>query len=134
MKAHKRKRHTSIMEVYRYNILISCIVGVLAILCSMCIWAVLVLLVDIPIKYFSILCNVCLAIGGYTSGYVSAIKRQKKGVLSGILCGTILFILILLLNRLLYNGYWHYNVLLKGTVLIITSAIGGIKSANIHNI
>lgn len=122
------------MEVYRYNILISCIVGVLAILCSMCICAVLVLLVDIPIKYISILCSICLAIGGYTSGYVSAIKRQKKGVLSGILCGTILFILILLLNRLLYNGYWHYNVLLKGTILIITSAIGGIKSANIHNI
>jgi putative membrane protein (TIGR04086 family) len=134
MKAHRRKLKASLWDDYRYNIILSSLVGLLAMLVCASVWAVASTLVDIPLKVLYGLNSLTLAIGGYVSGYISAIRRQKRGILSGTLCGVIVSLTVVVVGVALNVGSETITRLCKLAIGSLCGAIGGIRSANRHSI
>lgn len=134
LKAHKRKKRASILEQYRYNIIVSVVIGLFTIVLCMSICSVVVSMVDVSIKMINILNSINIGIGSYIAGYFSAIKRQKSGILSGVICGILISFSIVLLGILLNIDGGLFSKLCKTMISIICGAIGGIKSANSHSI
>ncbi|MCD7799904.1 MAG: TIGR04086 family membrane protein [Ruminococcus sp.] len=133
MKAHKRKKKASILEQYRYNIILSVIGGLTIVAVSISICALVLTLLDVSIKVISILSNICIGIGSYSAGYFSAVKGQRSGILSGSICGILIFLTIIFFG-IIFNI--HGNIISKISKLVICvvcGQIGGIKSANTHN-
>lgn len=133
LKAHKRKKRASILSYYRYNIILSTMLGFVIILLSASICALILTFIDVPIKIVSIFSCICLGIGSYFSGYFSTIKRQKSGILSGSICGFIIFLTITVLGIILNIHIDIIYKLSKFILCIVCGQIGGIKSANCHN-
>lgn len=107
--------------------------GFVIILLSASICALILTFIDVPIKIVSIFSCICLGIGSYFSGYFSAIKRQKSGILSGSICGFIIFLTITVLGIILNIHTDIIYKLSKFILCIVCGQIGGIKSANCHN-
>jgi putative membrane protein (TIGR04086 family) len=134
MKAHKRKHRASILDIYRYNVLLSVVLGIVVILVCLCISAVVVSHVDTSLNAIRLLNFLNLGVGSYISGYVCAIKRQHRGMFSGVLCGTLIFMVLCFFSSVFnINGSTLYKVL-KAIVCILCGGMGGVKSANVHKI
>lgn len=131
MKAHRRKRQ-SILEDYRVNILVSSMVGIVSIIVSTCMFALVVSNIDVNLKIVSLINILCLALGGYVSGYVSAIRRQKKGIVSGLLCGIIVSAILISFSITFVPRLNVFGKVCKLTVVTVCSMLGGIRSANSH--
>lgn len=133
MKAHKRKKRASILERYRYNIILSVVGGLSIIALSVSLCALILTLLDVSIKAISVMSCVCLGIGSYFAGYFSAIRRQKSGILSGSICGLLIFLVIIGLG-IVFNIHGSVvSKFCKLVVCVVCSQVGGIKSANTHN-
>lgn len=129
MKAHRRKKQ-SILENYKINILLSSMVGIVSILVSTCLFALIVSNIDVNLKIISLMNIVCLAFGSYISGYISTIKRQKKGIICGTLCGIIISSVLIVSSLILTPNFNILNKVCKLIVVMVCSIIGGIQSAN----
>ncbi|MGN1411364.1 MAG: TIGR04086 family membrane protein [Oscillospiraceae bacterium] len=131
MKAHRRRKK-SILENYNMNIMVSSMVGMLSIFVSMCICALIVSHIDVSIKVVSLMSVMSLGIGSYIAGYLSSIKRQKIGIISGILCGIVISSIMIVFGLIFIKNFNIYNKICKVVISLICSIIGGIKSANSH--
>lgn len=131
MKAHKRKKYY-ILNNYKINILLSSMVGILSILITTCLGAILVSNADVSLGIISIINILCLGIGSFVSGYLASIKRLKKGIISGTLCGLIIFTVLLLTGFILNIKFNMYSKICKLIVSVVCSIIGAVKSSNTH--
>lgn len=134
MKARRRRRHASILDRYAYNVLASVGLGLLATVLGTCVAAWLLTLVDVPIWAIYALDYANLWLGSYASGYHCAARRQRRGILSGLLCGLGVACSVLLLAGALSVGSSAHARLCKVLVASVGGAVGGVRSANRHSV
>lgn len=101
------------------------ITGVICVIIS-----IAMLFVDLSDKVLQIISVVLLGLFAYMSAYFSTQIARTKGLLQGVICGSIIFISILLLS-IIFNRFTFSNMLfIKLIVAILLGAVGGIKGIN----
>ena len=114
--------------------MISVMIGLLTIVLCMGICSIVVSMVDVSNKIISVFNSINIGIGSYIAGYFSAIKRQKSGILSGVICGMLISFSIVLIGIFLNVNGTLFSKLCKMLISVVCGAIGGIKSANSHSL
>jgi putative membrane protein (TIGR04086 family) len=131
MKAHRRRK-PSILENLRANVMFSSIIGIVTTLGSTCLFAMVVSNVDVNLKIVSLMNMLCLALGSFVAGYVSAIRRLQKGIVSGALCGLIISCVLMFFGTVVLQRFGILTRLCKLVTIMVCSIVGGIISANRH--
>ncbi|MDE6502600.1 MAG: TIGR04086 family membrane protein [Ruminococcus sp.] len=75
-------------------------------------------------KVFSI---IAMVIGTYVSTYFCGKFRRKRGLAEGILCGTIIYIIIMILGFVFVG---EFNGIKKLLLLTVSGAVGGVNGVN----
>ena len=88
------------------------------------------LFVDISDDLLSIVSVAVLATVSYASAYISTQLYRSKGLLQGVLCGSVVFALVLSASIITHNFRFTDLTVIKGTVCIIAGAVGGVKGIN----
>lgn len=78
----------------------------------------------------SVLATVSLCIGGYFGGYVCARKKRRNGLLQGVICGMIIFMIILFFGALFAKAALGISTGGKLLLTMLFSGIGGIVGVN----
>lgn len=68
--------------------------------------------------------------GGYFGSFMGARINGAKGLIIGVIIGTVTFVIMLILGFSVYNTNITYMTLLKMLSIILPSALGGIKGVN----
>ena len=72
------------------------------------------------------------AVGAFLAGMVAAAMAKRRGLLLGIGCGLVLFLLILLAGFARYAGVDGGNAVVKLAVLPLAGGIGGVLGVNMR--
>ena len=106
-------------------------VGVLTCLVALLVMAALLLTQDTPQTFVSPLALVALVAGCFVGGIVAARCAGQNGWLMGLLCGGVLFLLLLLASGFAPFRYTGTHPLLKFAVMLFSAAVGGIVGINL---
>ena len=102
------------------------IISILLILC-----ALMMSLGVLPITAANICSTLSLSIGAFLAGLFTAKKLKKKGLITGLIIGGILFLIFTVISLIATLAAPTFLTLLKGIITIISSGIGGILGVNI---
>lgn len=101
----------------------------LAILCGMVLlFALLLLKADAPVWMEPLLALAALLTAGYGMGRFAGYRRHRKGLRTGLQCGVLLYLLLVLAGVLWLH---EAGTLWKGLVLMLSSATGGVAGVNL---
>lgn len=101
----------------------------LAILCGMVLlFALLLLKADAPAWMETLLALAALLTAGYSMGRFAGYRRHRKGLRTGLQCGVLLYLLLVLAGVLWLH---EAGTLWKGLVLMLSSATGGVAGVNL---
>ena len=101
----------------------------LAILCGMVLlFALLLLKADAPAWMETLLALAALLTAGYGMGRFAGYRRHRKGLRTGLQCGVLLYLLLVLAGVLWLH---EAGTLWKGLVLMLSSATGGVAGVNL---
>lgn len=94
-------------------------------LCSM-IFSVLAFFVFRNMMFADIFTVLSLVTGGIASGYLCGKYRRHRGMIDGIICGTVLYSLILAVS--VFSG--EFADIKKLLLLVVAGAVGGVSGVN----
>lgn len=106
--------------------IISSVVGIVCAAVSVFIAAGVALAVDMPEGYMSPLSAVCAGIGTLISGFLASKKIRSGGVINGLICGGILYLLILFLSLFISENGFSLVTLYHLLITVISAVIGGV--------
>lgn len=102
------------------------VISLLLILCA------LLMSFDIlSIDFASICSTLSLSIGAFFSGFFAAKSLKKNGMLIGAILGGILFLIFTAISLIASLTAPTLLTLLKGIIMVVSSALGGILGVNI---
>jgi len=118
------------------DLLKSLIIGVVSavtiIAILMCILCVVFLATPLPPhNYLQYIMLAIDAIAVYFGSYIAARINKSKGLIVGISVGAIILISLIASGFMVQNGTITITTLLKAIIILIFSALGGIKGVNI---
>ncbi len=102
---------------------------VITILCLM-LFAFVMTGIDVSEGAVSTFGSVSVCVGSYFFSFLVGKKRRKDGILTGIICGTISFGLLIVLNLLFLRNPFTSAFFSKLSMIMICSVIGGIIGVN----
>lgn len=128
MQTRRQPPRKNIWETGVWFLLPAVFVG-LAILCGMVLlFALLLLKADAPAWMETLLALVALLTAGYGMGRFAGYRRHRKGLRTGLQCGVLLYLLLVLAGVLWLH---EAGTLWKGLVLMLSSATGGVAGVNL---
>lgn len=86
--------------------------------------------INAPAVLVSVLATIALGIGGYFGGYLCARKRHKNGMMLGVICGIIIFMVILLIGAVFAKAALGLGSAGKLMLTMICGAVGGVVGVN----
>ncbi len=107
-------------------------VGLLVCFGLLMLMAMLVQAVDVPRTAILPLAIAAAAVGAFVAGLVAAAMARRHGLLMGVVCGLVLFLLILLAGVSRYAGVGGTTALLKLAVLVLAGGVGGVLGVNLR--
>ena len=113
--------------------LFSSLAGFVAVFLCVLLFAFVITKINATDKVISFMSGVALCVGAYAGGYISAKKRQKNGLLMGVLCGLFMFLIILLVGTVFVKAVSGCPPSVKLILTLICGAIGGIVGVNSKN-
>ena len=75
------------------------------------------------------LVTLATGVGGFFAGFISSAFYKQKGMLNGIVCGAVIYI-IMLISNLSYGNSVTIIALFKFLLVTISSVLGGILAVN----
>lgn len=97
----------------------------------LCIVTVILLVSSLlPYEYLSYIMLAIDAIGAFFGGYVAARISKKQGLVLGALNGAIVFFALTVAGFCVSNDTLTIITLLKAVLIILLSAIGGVRGVN----
>ena len=81
-------------------------------------------------QYSPLFATISVAVGCLLASLYLGIKKQKNGILIGLLVGGIVFIILTLITLLVNKGAVSVHILLRLIILILSSMIGAIIGVN----
>ncbi|WP_301843605.1 TIGR04086 family membrane protein [uncultured Ruminococcus sp.] len=128
MQTGRQPPRKNIWETGVWFLLPAVFVG-LAILCGMVLlFALLLLKADAPAWMETLLALAALLTAGYGMGRFAGYRRHRKGLRTGLQCGVLLYLLLVLAGVLWLH---EAGTLWKGLVLMLSSATGGVAGVNL---
>lgn len=112
------------------SILLSGIVGIGISLILILIFSFVLSNNNLPESTPNILSSIALGVGGVISGIWIAKKHKKRGALLGLLVGVFIFLFILTGSLMLFGFNFSNSVIIKLSIAILSSTIGGIIGVN----
>lgn len=97
---------------------------------SMLIFSIIMLLAEIKYEYSSLFATLSVANGLLVSTYYTARKRGSKGLLTGLINGSVTFLAVLIIAFILDNGSLTYNTFFHFIIFILSAITGGISGVN----
>ena len=111
-------------------LLVGLCVGVISCTLLLLLMALLVGTVDVPRRVVLPLAIAAGAVAAFLAGLVTARLSGKNGLLLGMACGLLLFLLILVAGFVRYTGVDAGLSLLKVAILTVAGGIGGVLGVN----
>lgn len=128
MKTQDRSRPW--MQSWLRPVLIGCCVGVLTATLLLLLMALLIRSVDIPRAAITPMAYAAAGAGAFAAGLTAALIARKNGLLLGICCGLVLFLILLLAGVARPGGISGSLAAIKLAVLTLTGALGGVLGVN----
>ncbi len=86
--------------------------------------------IDIPKNITQVLSIAALALGAYFGGYICAKKYRKNGLLRGVACGFIVFVIVMIIGSLFAGSVINISSSSKLLIVVVTGGIGGAIGVN----
>lgn len=104
--------------------------GAVACFLSLLLMSVAMGLGDMPQAVIALFATIAFVIGGFLAGYVTAVLAQEKGLLLGLCCGAILFLVLLCVSFTVSGNGLGMQAVTKLVCVLLASAIGGVLGVN----
>ena len=109
---------------------ISVIVGIVAVTLTMFLAASICLALDMSDNFSSLVSGICLGVGALVSGFLSGKKIKSGGLINGMSCGIIMYLIVFFLSLFISDNGFTMVTLSHSLITVISSAIGGILGVN----
>lgn len=122
-----RRNRKSVWTNSIVTVIIAVLAGILFIFCMSLLLSVVMyyILGDMRVsKVFSI---IAICLGTYISTYVCGKFRRKHGLARGIICGTVIYIIIAVCGLIFFKEFTGIKKLL---LLTVSGAVGGVTGVN----
>lgn len=114
------------MSLHAKALISGSITGISICLILFVIMALILSIGSLPMSSASIMASVCCAVGAFFSGRQTAKILKKNGLLYGLLCGFILFLVFSFVSLLAFRTAPSVFTLLRLVIFTASSAFGGI--------
>lgn len=125
----KNSGQRGVLENYRV-VALSCAAGLVLVAAVLFAAALIISSMDFPQSGIAPLAIGAAAIGCFGAGFLCARMTQSAGLLYGLLCGSILFLLCLVCEITFLGGDLGVLALYKYAVCAIAGMIGGVLGVN----
>lgn len=125
----RRRQKTSLWKNRIFVTAFSVIVGMAVFTVTMLFFSFIMTLADIPLKIYSLFALVSAGLSGFVSALVLAGISHRNGIKKGLGCGLIITAIYFVSAIFMKQGL-NISLLLKPSVIIISSVIGGIYGVN----
>lgn len=109
---------------------ISIIGGILLITVALLAAAALCLATDMAESFSTLVAGMCLGLGAMFSGFLASKKIKYSGLINGMFCGFIIYLLVFLFSLFLSENGFTIISLSHFLISVVASAIGGILGVN----
>ena len=131
MTKHKRFSHIRDLTVSRA--MLSAGWGILIILLIILLFSYIPTVIDVPEPVVSVITAAALCIGAYSAGYICARRNKKNGLLMGIICGGIIFLVLFTVSIIFAGSTEGLSGGAKLFMVLLCGAVGGIIGVNGKN-
>lgn len=111
-------------------ILLSALACVGAVFLTSLVFSGIASVIDLSDGVFLLMSDAALCAGCLAAGYTAAKRRGRQGLKTGLLCGAIIFLTVLLAGLIFVRSFSAGGVFTKLLIILICSAIGGIFGVN----
>ena len=116
----------STFEVSLKPIVRGIIVGIVVIAILFVLFALVMSFNILPISAATVVSSIAIAAGSFLSGFFSAKKLTKNGLIIGTICGFLLFILFTIIGIAAFGSAPGASTLIRLLIFVTSGAIGGI--------
>lgn len=78
----------------------------------------------------SVMSGIALSAGCFTAAYIVSSRRRKKGLVTGLFCGAVVFAVIFLMSIIFVRSFSAGGFISKLLIILSCSGIGGIIGVN----
>lgn len=110
--------------------LISSLVGIIITFVAMLLSSLIMVLFEISLSLLPIMASVCLLIGSFIAGLISARKIGSGGIVCGLMVSTIIFLFVFLVSLVCDPTGISFNTLIHFIINLLSSLIGAIIGVN----
>ena len=125
-------------EKAKRRLLVTIVMGVLsflgAVFLFLLIFAAVSVKLDAADNILSVMAAAALGAGCFSAAFITANRRRKKGLLTGLICGGIVFAAVLLCGFFFSECFTAGGVISKIMLVLSCSGIGGITGVNSRKI
>lgn len=125
----RRRQKISFWENRIFVTALSVLAGMAVFIIVMLFFSFIMTLADIPLKIYSLFALVSAGLSGFVSALILAGISQRNGIKKGLECGLIITAIYFVSAIFIKQGL-NISLLLKPSVIIISSVIGGIYGVN----
>lgn len=86
--------------------------------------------IDLSDDIIKLMSSISLCVGCIAAGYSVSKRRRKNGLLTGLLCGIIIFFVVLFAGILFVRTFTAMGFISKLIIILVCSAIGGVIGVN----
>lgn len=104
--------------------------GIAVMLILMLLFAAALSSFPLPLSVFSPAGLIIGSLGSMAAGFLCSLMSREKGFFFGILCGALLFVILLLIALLVWQQKLGTYTLIKFFTMLLSGAIGGILGVN----
>jgi len=105
--------------------------GILTMFLMMALFAAVLSSFPLPLAVFSPAGLIIGTIGSAAAGLCCSLLNREKGFFCGILCGAVLFLILLLVSMLAWQQHISSYTFLKLCSMLLAGAIGGMIGVNL---
>ena len=126
----RRKRLTRIRELTASRAMLSAGWGILIILIAVLLFSYVLTKIDVPESVVSVVTAAALCIGAYAGGFIGAKRNRRNGLLMGLVCGGLIFIVLFLFSVFFAKSTEGLSGGAKLFMVLLFGAVGGIVGVN----
>ncbi len=116
----------TVLEASAKPIITGLIIGTVVISVLFVLFALLMSFDILPLGAANVVSSIAIAAGTFTGGFFAAKKLTKNGLIIGIICGFIMFLLFTLIGIAAFKTAPNTSALIRLLIFITSGAIGGI--------
>ena len=104
--------------------------GIVTMFVLMLLFAAALSSFPLPLSVFSPAGLIIGSLGSMAAGFLCSLMSREKGFFFGILCGALLFVILLIIALLVWKQKLRTYTLVKFFAMLLSGAVGGIMGVN----